>query len=763
MDTQKESPEHIQEFIKKSGSFIRKTGRSIAALPWERWIPRIAIALYIVLLVVIALFVVQYSYKAWLYPIRLSQYFDECSYIAMGKYFRTLSPIDLFKDYILQDKKIPEMYHEFESRMIYWPIILAGPLSQSEDRVYLHIFRAIFLAAGSLVFFLLGRKLAGISGGVVAAAFWVGTPLLNYWGHFLMTEAPSFVFIAMAWLLLLYSDKSRWAAIGGGMFLGLAAFTRFTTIVLILPAPFFILAAWLHPFRRRAFQFMGELGKTLGGFSLTTVPYLVFTALLFKNPLKPFQSARYAVGQSGIVDDPDYYVRNLWIEAGPIMRTGTMLAIAAPVIIAISLALLHLARSKKATDSKPELTTGDRTSINDKTSEQVNHDEIQKISIRLKQKLLSWKMGVTAFTKTPVVTTGVAFSRGVLYYAIIVVSLIITASIYLYGVSDITHKLPRYLTGALIPFIILVAIGFGAFEKLLTAITRFTWSRFVYNKESGIRKSKSGKRPLTAITIIVGLTLIAALPITHLTHDIWSQTMNRPFNTRYDIPEEIMKSIPSRMSALRVQPELLSWKESIEDRLQKVAVSKEYGIDDTTYYGRFPYKLITWMDENAKHDEVLYTDSQTMPPFTPAWTQVPCMFINKPWGHSIKSLERSGELPYKGYVLVNNDASSDYRTIKGKRYRRSISKEEISRHNQFKRIKRFGGYIIYYYNGGKPFPWKYGTKERIKQLYPADWKEPNYDGADEKTDESVSTASRLFYSLIQLFQYDFPDDGNNIE
>src|SRR4030042_2123404 len=152
--------------------------------------------IYSLILLIILINIINFSYKAWLYPIRLNQYFDECSYISMGKYFRTISPVKIFTDYILQNKKIPKLYNEFNCRLIYWPIILSFPLKYTEDRIELHKFRAWFLTIGTIIFFLIGFKLGGITGGVVSSAFWIGTPIINYWGHFFMTENPSFVFIA---------------------------------------------------------------------------------------------------------------------------------------------------------------------------------------------------------------------------------------------------------------------------------------------------------------------------------------------------------------------------------------------------------------------------------------------------------------------------------------------------------------------------------------------------------------------------------------
>ena len=119
----------------------------------SQWIELVLKLIYVIVLIIILQAVFAFSFKAWLYPVKLYQYYDECSYLSMGKYFRIFSPITLFKDYLLKDKAIPPLYHEFHSRASYWSYILSFPMKHSIDIEYLHHFRALFLAIGTLIFF----------------------------------------------------------------------------------------------------------------------------------------------------------------------------------------------------------------------------------------------------------------------------------------------------------------------------------------------------------------------------------------------------------------------------------------------------------------------------------------------------------------------------------------------------------------------------------------------------------------------------------
>ncbi|MCK4797209.1 MAG: glycosyltransferase family 39 protein [Spirochaetes bacterium] len=690
--------------------------------------------IYVLIIIIICINIISYSYKAWLYPIRKSQYFDECSYIAMGKYFRTISPIKILKDHILENKPIPEIYHEFNCRLIYWPIILSIPLTYTEDRIQLHIFRAILMTIGTIIFFLLGHKLSGITGGVAASAFWIGTPILNYWGHFFMTESPSLIFLAAGYLFLLYSDRFGLSSFIGGVLLGIAAFTRFTTILLLFSAPFFILAVYFNPFKRKTFQLIGEWAKAFAGFALITLPYLIFTWWMFKNPFVPFINARVAVDNFA-VDDPAYYVRNLWIEGGGLIRIGAIIAIISPFILSLAWIIKRIIKDKNTYS---------------RYFNKLRRQTHSNLNIRalLKRKIIFFR-----YLRT--------FGNGIIYHGIIITSLIISTSIYLLGVSNIPHKLPRYLMGALIPVIIIASMGFGAIEPLFIYLFRVIGNTFLSNYKKLTKKFKR-KRILFISIWIIGF--LAAIIITSLIAiNVWNKTMARPFYVWYEVPNKVIKKLEEKKdktSILRLQPESVSWKYSIGYRLKEVENNPKKGIDNKSYYGKFSWKILKYLNKKLKYDEVLYVDRFNKPPFPPAYAEVPCMYIDHNYNYSIDNLINNRELLYKGYVLVNNNPGKDVYKKNKKTYIRSLNKNAIKASKKFKFVKKFGNLELYYFKKGEPFPYKFGTKERIAKLYKKEKIVSETNNEDKKTNNSIKkTFNKLFHSWQQLLKYEFKEEA----
>lgn len=665
--------------------------------------------IYLILLIVILLNIVNFSYKAWLYPIRLSQYFDECSYISMGKYLRTIPPVKIFTEHILKNKKIPNLYNEFNCRLIYWPIILSIPLKYTEDRIELHKFRAILMTIGTILFFLIGFKLGGITGGVVSSAFWIGTPLLNYWGHFFMTENPSFIFLAAGFLCLLYSDRFTLSSFFGGIFLGIACLIRFTTMSLMFAAPFLIIAVYFNPFKRKSFQILGELSKAFTGFIFAILPYFIFNWWLFRNPFVPFIAAKAAVDNS-YVNDSLYYARNLWNECGLLLQIGIILSFISPIIISFTWVIKSI--------------------LNNKKNNLKNFDvlENKKLTFSGFLKIIKEKLASIRFMNI--------YIRGLIFYIIIILSFVISSSIYIYGISSIPHKLPRYLMGAIIPLIFISSIGFGFIELIIINIFRLTGYTILNNLN--YKKNKYILQKITLISSwLIGFTACIIL-LTQISISIWNKTMDKSFNIKYEIPDETIKELKENnniKAILRLQPENLSWEKSINDRLKDVLNNQNNEIDKTDYFGQFFWNIIEYLNNNLKNDEVFYVDRLNYTPYTPAYTEVPCIYIESNYNNSINSLIKKGELLYKGYVLISNDPDEYSFTENDKIYIRSLNKNSIISSNKFKFIKTFGPLSLYYYYKGKPFPYKFGTKKRISRLYKSS--DENNDKKDKIKEDDI--------------------------
>lgn len=628
----------------------------------------------------------------------------------MGKFFRMISPVDIFKEHIIKNKPLPNLYEEFNCRLVYWPILLSFPLKYTEDRVELHKFRAALMLAGTIIFFLIGFKLSGIAGGVLASAFWTSTPILNYWGHFFMTENPSFIFLAAGFLFLLYSDRFFLASFLGGILIGIAGLTRFTTLAIAIPAPLIIIAVFFHPFKRRSFQITGELAKAFSGFCFIILPYLIFTWWLFRNPLVPFISARSAVNNF-LVNDNLYYIKNLWLESGFFLKAGTLLSFSTPIIMGLGIMFRKIIKDSKLNDIQEE----------------------KKQSIL---KLIHSKIKPINYIRI--------FSSALIYYSIIIFSLIITSAIYLAYISNVPHKLPRYLMGAIIPLILVSSCGLGSLESLFLNLFRYLGNSILHGFKK-INKKNSIKKILPVVACsfgLIGTTII----FFNLTFNLWQYQMNRSFDVPYIINKNAEKELIKKgdqTSLKRLQPEYLQWKESINARLSKPG---QTGIDDTDYHSGRYRTIIKYLNENAKADEVFYVDRLNQTPFTPAYTELPTMYIESAYNNTIEQLIKKGELSYRGYVLINNDANNDIYKENGEFYVRSLNKIQIKSNKKFKFIKNFGFESLYFFDG-KSFDYKFGTKKRIQRLYSKNFaKTPKQSNKSKKSffREIKSTLSNLF-------------------
>jgi hypothetical protein len=772
--------------LKPAVKKIRQAGTYCAS----NWIELIFKLIYLVILLIIIQSIFAFSFRAWLYPIKLYHYYDECSYISMGKYFRLFPPVSLFKDYILKGKSIPPVYHEFHSRAVYWSYVLSFPMKHSVNVEYLHNFRALFLAIATLVFFFIGHKLAGFTGGVVAAAFWIGTPILNYWGKFFMTGVPSLAFIAAGYLFLLYSDRNRLSSLLGGLFIGIGAFTRFTTILLAFPAPFIIMANFFNPFKRKNYQIVGELAKTLAGFVFGTLPFLVFSAFLYRNPLQPFYAARSAVNQAP-ADDPGYYIRNIWIEGGLPLKIGALLSIAGVFILALSWALKQVSVNEKK-GKKPQL-------------------------------LFAY------FPKS--------FVSGLLYYGIILVSLILTTAIYLMGVTNIPHKLPRYIMGGIVPLIIIAAMGFGALEKLILQFLRIPLHRITASFNSfmitlarklriisppGLLKRIKNKilcfyirlkredissfiwlfyyenilrflkkagpwcqkrfRSICSIWFLISILFLVIFGISiqmlqKIPRDVWDYTMNRTHDFSYSIPADVIKKTASHV-ARRLQPEYnhatttpagIAWDMSINEKLRLIDEDPEKAYSTLQYLYNSYIELYRELNSLMKPTEVLYVDRLLLIPFTPGYIEKASIWINDhiQYGYSLQTLINRGYFPYHGYVVVHKYAGNEFfknddeeesegeGEEKGYDYFRSMNRPAVRRHGSFTYVKSVSRFEIYRYNGGKPFP--YFTE--MKGLPGEREKEETADLLEKKKENGIMTLIKEQYrKLFEFWLYIFEKD-----
>ncbi len=659
--------------------------------------------LYLMIFFILLFNIASYSHDAFLYPMRKGLYFDECSYISMAKFFRTIPPADIVKNHFLKNRPLPNLYNEFNCRLLFYPLLLSYPLTYTDNITKLHEFRTLIMVIGTIIFFLVGFKLSGISGGVLASVFWIGTPLLNYWGHFFMTESPSFVLLAAGYLFLLNSDKSRITSFFGGVALGLSCLTRFTTIILMLPAPFILLAVMFNPFRRKNFQLFGELAKMFSAFIITILPYFAFIWILYRDPLVSFSSARIAV-ENFMVNDPFYYMNNFWLEAGNILKFCVILGIISPVIYAASSVLK--AMSKDLNKHEPFLHTG-------------IHDF--KISTK---KILKFIGTAIKYHKI--------FLSALIYYSIIILSLAAASSIYLVLISDIPHKLPRYLMGAIIPVIFIGSIGFGVFEPFILNFFKFVGNFFiVYNKKL------LGKRRIkyAVIALIAALFAGTLMAYADRTNYIWQKTNLRKFSSQYRVNKyavDKLVSLNDEYSLKRLQPEYNNWNSSLKERLIDCTLNPDNKYDETDYFGDYNRDILKYIDNIIKPGEVFYIDQLNETPYIPAYTDLPCIYIENSFNYSINQLISTGQLAYRGYILISDNVNDDILEENGVVYTRSINKFAVQASNKFQFIHDFGDDSLYYYPSGDSFSYKFGTKKRIKEFYKNVANDPDCEKPDNK-------------------------------
>lgn len=211
-------------------------------------------------------------------------------------------------------------YSEIASRPPLLPVLLRLGGSVMRLETFARLLGAGFFAAGVVVLYLLGRKLFGRAAGVISAGLMALCPFFLHFAHKVMPEVPAAVLGAAAMLCFFElareeeDEAHRNVAIAAGVLLAAAVMMRFEVGVLAI-VPVYLWLANRVGFRPIAIA----LGSAVAGLA----PYLVWAQIRLGGFWKPF-----VAGDAGGGGEAIYYIRAVWMIAGPLVLAGMVLYLA---------------------------------------------------------------------------------------------------------------------------------------------------------------------------------------------------------------------------------------------------------------------------------------------------------------------------------------------------------------------------------------------------------------------------------------------------
>ena len=292
---------HIPPEDVTTPSRVRRGGaqalKALAGEPEER-----RFAPWIAGLVVLAFF-------AALFPVPKALLWDEAVYLSTAENLGKAAPY----------------YSEISYRPPLLPVLLRLGGSVLRIEIFGHILEAMFFAAGVFLLYLLGRRLFNRTAGLIAAALMATCPFVLHFSHKVMTDVPSSVLAAASMLCFFElareedNEPHRNLAIAAGILLAAAVLMRFVLGAL------FVVPVYLVLVDRVAFR---PVLIATGSALAAMVPYLLWAQIRQGGAWKPFVEAMFIVGGSEQVADKLYYVRALWMIAGPVVVTGIIFYLA---------------------------------------------------------------------------------------------------------------------------------------------------------------------------------------------------------------------------------------------------------------------------------------------------------------------------------------------------------------------------------------------------------------------------------------------------
>ncbi|MBN2454842.1 glycosyltransferase family 39 protein [Candidatus Woesearchaeota archaeon] len=192
------------------------------------------------------------------------------------------------------------------ARPIIWPLILGLFWKLGIDFMLFGSLLALAAGAASiyLVYLITKGLLSRKAALIFAALFALNTALITYSGA-ILTDIPAMLFTLLAaWLF--FSKKSNFFV---GILLGIAALTKFTSIIFI---PIFLAGLYLKKSSIRGYV------NFLAGAFLVLFPYFIANFIVYGNPIYPLIAGQElistVVGNYSCPTQPLFYFYNLLLE-----------------------------------------------------------------------------------------------------------------------------------------------------------------------------------------------------------------------------------------------------------------------------------------------------------------------------------------------------------------------------------------------------------------------------------------------------------------
>ncbi|HET7842313.1 MAG TPA: glycosyltransferase family 39 protein, partial [Terriglobia bacterium] len=245
-----------------------------------------------------------FAFFAALFPASKALLWDEAVYLSTAENLGKATPY----------------YSEIASRPPLLPVLLRIGGSVMRMETFARALEAGFFAAGVVVLYLLGRRLFGQTSGLTAAALMALCPFFLHFAHKVMAEVPAAV-LASASMLCFFGlareeddEPHGRLAIAAGILLAAAILMRFELGVLA------IVPIYLGLMNRVGFR---PILIALGSAAATLLPYLGWAQFRLGGFWKPLFA-----GDVGGGGDAVYYLRTVWMIAGPLVLAGIALYLA---------------------------------------------------------------------------------------------------------------------------------------------------------------------------------------------------------------------------------------------------------------------------------------------------------------------------------------------------------------------------------------------------------------------------------------------------
>lgn len=209
-------------------------------------------------------------------------WWDSSVYIGIGKYIYSFGEAGLYED----------------SRPLIWPLILGFIWKLGLDVIFFGKLLVLLFGLGIIMLtYLIAYELFNKKIALLSALLLAFSPTFFLFNSILFTGIPSTFFVVLGLYLLIKKHYSS-----SGLFFGIGFMARFFQISVIIPIYLFFI--YLIYKKKSNVTY---LVKSVLFFLIPVIPYLILNAILFNNPIYPFQLQAYMTKFTGWIYHQPFY------------------------------------------------------------------------------------------------------------------------------------------------------------------------------------------------------------------------------------------------------------------------------------------------------------------------------------------------------------------------------------------------------------------------------------------------------------------------